>query len=455
MRRSGLFVVMSIFVVALFVGAGVCRAEWEVQESGTNDILNDVFFVDENHGWIVGYHSTILATSDGGTTWVRQECPFSDYTLTQVQFLTPQIGYMIGHDWYSENREFISHLFKTENGGETWEVVETELCFHIVSSISFIDGNHGWAMARVWNSERTQTIQYGILKTSDGGSTWDIQFDLYTQESPKNFWYCISISFLDDQHGWALYGPGGELQEPRYILYSEDGGITWDDLGAVPTAQILDKIYPVSYQDVWAVGRGLNFSPDNGKTWLLDDWAYVDPRNGYVDPTKNGTVEDVYPLQGREAFIVTQTKLYYTTDGGVSSELCQDFEYLGKWCDAMAGYGHTVWICGMYGLIARYTLEGVGVEQTKAETPAGFKLTNTPNPFNPFTTISFSLPTDSHTTLTVHDITGRKVATLIDNYMSAGKHSAVFDGSNLASGVYFYRLKTGEVARTGKMLMIK
>ncbi len=89
------------------------------------------------------------------------------------------------------------------------------------------------------------------------------------------------------------------------------------------------------------------------------------------------------PYREEEAFIVTHTKLYYTTDGGVSSELCQDFEYLGKWCEAMGGYDHTVWICGMGGLIAKYTLEGVGVEQASAEMPAGIEISNSQNPFNP------------------------------------------------------------------------
>ncbi len=65
------------------------------------------------------------------------------------------------------------------------------------------------------------------------------------------------------------------------------------------------------------------------------------------------------------------------------------------------------------------------------------------------------MPADSHATLTVHDVMGRKVATLADNFMSAGKHNAVFDGSNLASSVYFYRLQAGEVAKAGKMLLVK
>ena len=58
-------------------------------------------------------------------------------------------------------------------------------------------------------------------------------------------------------------------------------------------------------------------------------------------------------------------------------------------------------------------------------------------------------------TLAVYSVTGQKVSTLVDRTMSAGRHIVVFDGSSLASGVYFYRLETPGFAKTGKMLMVK
>ncbi len=80
---------------------------------------------------------------------------------------------------------------------------------------------------------------------------------------------------------------------------------------------------------------------------------------------------------------------------------------------------------------------------------------NSPNPFNPVTTIEYSLAREAQTTLTVYSVTGEKVATLADGLMSAGKHSAVFDGSNLASGMYFYRLEADGMVKSGKMMLLK
>jgi len=80
---------------------------------------------------------------------------------------------------------------------------------------------------------------------------------------------------------------------------------------------------------------------------------------------------------------------------------------------------------------------------------------NYPNPFNPLTTIRYSITESVHVTLTVYDITGRRITTLVDDTQQAGIHSIVFDAQNIASGIYFYRLRTGEFIDTRKMMYIK
>ncbi|REL39249.1 T9SS C-terminal target domain-containing protein [Rhodohalobacter sp. SW132] len=80
---------------------------------------------------------------------------------------------------------------------------------------------------------------------------------------------------------------------------------------------------------------------------------------------------------------------------------------------------------------------------------------NYPNPFNPATTISFYLPQSEEVTLTVFDITGRRVATLVDQPMNAGIHNQTFDASALSSGIYFYRLEAGSFSDVQKMTLIK
>ncbi len=80
---------------------------------------------------------------------------------------------------------------------------------------------------------------------------------------------------------------------------------------------------------------------------------------------------------------------------------------------------------------------------------------NYPNPFNPATSIKFSIPAQGNVVLKVYDNIGREVATLVNQNMEAGEHEAVFDGSNLASGVYFYKLISGEFTDVKKMILVK
>lgn len=78
-----------------------------------------------------------------------------------------------------------------------------------------------------------------------------------------------------------------------------------------------------------------------------------------------------------------------------------------------------------------------------------------PNPFNPTTTIGFALPEAALVKLTVYDVSGRVVATLVNGWREAGWHDVTFDGSNLSSGLYIYTLIAGDHTATGKMVMMK
>ena len=116
-----------------------------------------------------------------------------------------------------------------------------------------------------------------------------------------------------------------------------------------------------------------------------------------------------------------------------------------------------LYILGDNGIIYRFnrsTATGVGGEDPASPTRFLLKQ-NYPNPFNPTTTISFSLPVGTHAVLGVYDILGRKVATLVDGYLTAGNHQQEFGASNLSSGVYMYRLSTPGFTQTRAMLLAK
>ena len=110
------------------------------------------------------------------------------------------------------------------------------------------------------------------------------------------------------------------------------------------------------------------------------------------------------------------------------------------------------WISGMDPATSAHNVDGV---------PAKFELYNAyPNPFNPSTTISFSIPSvvdalNASTTLKVYDILGKEVSTLVNNYLPAGNYDIDFDASQLASGIYFYRLRSGNFSDTKKMMLVK
>ncbi|HEY9165220.1 MAG TPA: T9SS type A sorting domain-containing protein [Candidatus Kryptonia bacterium] len=88
--------------------------------------------------------------------------------------------------------------------------------------------------------------------------------------------------------------------------------------------------------------------------------------------------------------------------------------------------------------------------------PATYRLDqNYPNPFNPATVIGYDVPLRSHIVLAIYDVLGRKIETLVDGEQNAGHHVASFDGSNYASGMYFYRLSTPGFTITKKMLLTK
>jgi hypothetical protein len=85
---------------------------------------------------------------------------------------------------------------------------------------------------------------------------------------------------------------------------------------------------------------------------------------------------------------------------------------------------------------------------------------NRPNPFNPATTIEFTIPERDHVVLTVYNVAGQRVVTLVDQVMTEGHKGITWDGSNsqgsaVSTGVYFYRLQTGGKTLTRKMVVLK
>jgi hypothetical protein len=96
------------------------------------------------------------------------------------------------------------------------------------------------------------------------------------------------------------------------------------------------------------------------------------------------------------------------------------------------------------------------VNEIPGSTPSAYALEqNFPNPFNPGTTINFSIPTEGFVTLDVYNSIGQKVASLVNETKTAGSYTVGFDATNLTSGIYFYRISSGSFSETKKMILLK
>ena len=134
-------------------------------------------------------------------------------------------------------------------------------------------------------------------------------------------------------------------------------------------------------------------------------------------------------------------------------------------------FGYSVSISGEYAIIgARFDDDGgsnsgsaylysgiiVGIDDERAGLPTEFALSqNYPNPFNPETRISFALPEAGFTRIIIYDQLGREVSRLVDSHLGAGYHEVTWNASNVASGMYFYRLHQGKISEIRKMVLLK
>jgi hypothetical protein len=98
----------------------------------------------------------------------------------------------------------------------------------------------------------------------------------------------------------------------------------------------------------------------------------------------------------------------------------------------------------------------VSVQNVLQEVPSTYNLAqNYPNPFNPSTTISYSIPEAGDVKLSVFDMMGREVMTLVNEFRQAGSYEAILNADRFASGTYFYRLETGNYISAKKMVYLK
>lgn len=109
-----------------------------------------------------------------------------------------------------------------------------------------------------------------------------------------------------------------------------------------------------------------------------------------------------------------------------------------------------------FGMIGTLNVNPIGIINQNSEVPGEYQLyQNYPNPFNPSTQIKFDLPNTGFVKMTIYDIIGNELVTLVNQQLKAGKYSVNWDAANYPTGVYMYKITSGNFTATKKMMLVK
>jgi photosystem II stability/assembly factor-like uncharacterized protein len=383
--------------------------------------LNDVHAISGTGSvWAVGAPGStgsvfdqVMFSSNGGASWVFQPIPGSTATFNSISMLNALTGYIGGTT---------GRVRKTTNGGTTWDSVETNFTF-IVNRIKFVNPSTGWVFGSTAGN---------VSKTTDGGATWEAQVSGLTTA-------INDADFVDANTGWLVSTLGN-------IRKTTNGGANWD-AQVSNYGSTLNDIKMVDANTGYVVGLTGNMrkTTNGGTNWdtvltpvstTLGDVDFVNANNGVI-----------VGLSGYSA---------KTTNGGSTWEVFNSGAGTLNAVDMV--HPDTMFAAGLTGGVHRYAEGTVGTVIWSSEIPLIYTLhQNYPNPFNPSTTIKFALPKAGFVSLKVYDITGREVKELFNNQqLNAGTVTYDFDGTNLASGVYFYTLIVdNNKIDTKRMVLVK
>ncbi|MBN1466342.1 T9SS type A sorting domain-containing protein [candidate division KSB1 bacterium] len=182
-------------------------------------------------------------------------------------------------------------------------------------------------------------------------------------------------------------------------------------------------------------------------------------QSGQGLPNENGTVIAEFVPWADGEFLCLGA-IYCYEKGAIMADttVAAERRYFAAWNDLgaanMTAEGWTLWDAAINWCL--YKDKESGVAASPAPSPEGYQLAqNYPNPFNPATTIAFTLPSQSHAQLTIYDLQGRVIATLVDAELPAGEHIFSFDAEGFPSGLYVCRLETAEGTLSKKMTLLR
>lgn len=417
--------------VVMAVSLNLAFAQWTPQVTTVTNQLTSISAIDDNNAWMCAYGPSVIRTTDGGTTWTTVSNPTASTDLYNIFAFDANTALTT----WSTGGATGTFVARTTNAGVTWTNV-----FNQPGALSFIDA--------IWMTSASNGIMYGdpgvasggrwqIWKTINGGASWDstgLYLPQIGAEAGYNNGICVigsNVWFVTNAaHCYASTNSGTNWVSQTVTAAGSTGGFVWFN-------SITSGMY--------GANGTLDRTTNGGTTWT----ALTPP----------GTA-NIVGITGADNYwwIIRQTNLIYkSTDNGVTWTT----DYTNPLVTTIynditkARNGTRMWACTSTGLISKSDALNA-VTPISNEVPQSYKLSqNYPNPFNPTTVITYSIPKASNVTVKVYDMVGNEVMTIVNQYQAAGTYQGRVDASNLASGVYFYTIRTDNFTDTKKMILMK
>jgi photosystem II stability/assembly factor-like uncharacterized protein len=268
---------------------GLAENPWDRIDSPTYPEygVTAIDFVDSSHGWVGGEGGIILASTDGGQSWIEQNSGI-DSKIMAIDFSSPQIGVAIGE---------LGLILITHNGGENWTVLETA---------KYPSSSFGWQEAILWDSTICDNQIAWVLGTK--GSFFQVNIT-------DNNWTFIShlslslfdIDMLNRTHGWAAGGYGN-------IVRTQDGWQSFEKLESGVSTNFRDVFFWNEYKG-WIVGfdNTILATIDGGESWYVQ-YKY----RPFLAEYGSIALTDIYFLTDLKGWAVGSYGIHYTENGGKS-----------------------------------------------------------------------------------------------------------------------------------------
>jgi hypothetical protein len=356
-------------------------------------------------------------------------------------------------------------VFMTTNNGASWTAVSNGLPNQVVSTL-VVSGMNLFA----------GTYGDGVFLSTNNGSTWNaVNSGLVPSPGmAKSYVYVLALSgtnLLAGTHGgvlvstnngasWTTFKSG--LDDPVFdlavcdtfliaatagtgVFRVSNADTSWRESNSGLTCFFVPAL-AVSTTHLFAATCGVSISTNSGASWTSVESGLT---KGMVTAFAVWGTNLFAGTEGGGVFLSTNNgESWSAVDSGLTNVSVLSLAISGT--NLFAGtYPKGVWKRRLSEMIT-------SVDPVMSELPHEFLLSqNYPNPFNPSTTIKFELPKASQVSLTVYDILGRAVSVLVNESKGAGAYEVKFDGSNLASGVYIYRLQAGDFVQSKRLLLLK